>query len=229
MENEKTKARSLSPVSDNEVEVLAELAPAEKRSQFQRERRKRVEAFKADLKSMTEALEKQRTVWIEEPETHLDYESEWKKFWSRKSAELRARGLDVNTFDLTPEWTIVWKNYFEADFATRIAKEREILMRKHKLLTRDLADANPQAGQLSPNGSAISSSSSLSDLDQNRRGKRDQCGTVAKSASLGGAPQSGSHPEKREERCSSPWEEEEDKLPSARTGPMEKVCVSIRP
>ncbi len=184
------RSRSLSPVSDEEVEVLARPGSAEKRRLFRQERQKRVDAFHSDLTIMMAALEKQRSVWIDDPDGHCDYEREWKKFWAAKTAELRGRGVDPATFDMTPEWTLVWKEYFEADVARRIKKEREVLMRKHKLLPRDLVDSSKK--QLaSPNHSIISSSSSLSNAEDSNR--------VARSVSL--------QPD-TEKRCGSPWEEE---------------------
>ncbi len=185
-----TRSRSLSPVSDEEVEVLARPGSAEKRRLFRQERQKRVDAFHADLSIMMAALEKQRSVWIDDPDGHCDYEREWKKFWAAKTAELRGRGVDPATFDMTPEWTLVWKEYFEADVARRIKKEREVLMRKHKLLPRDLVDSSSK--QLaSPNHSIISSSSSLSNAeDSNRNGR-----SVSRQPDI-------------EKRCGSPWEEE---------------------
>jgi len=199
------RSRSLSPVSDEEVEVLARPGSAEKRRLFRQERQKRVDAFHADLTIMMAALEKQRSVWIDDPDGHCDYEREWKKFWAAKTAELRGRGVDPATFDLTPEWTLVWKEYFEADVARRIKKEREVLMRKHKLLPRDLVDSSKQLA--SPNHSIISSSSSLSNAeDSNRIGR-----------SVSRQPDT-------EKRCGSPWEEEGEGArgpPSA--GPSKKV------
>ena len=205
------KARSLSPVSDKEVEVLTEIDIAEKRSQFRKDRQKRVEAFNSDLSTMVEALEKQKTIWIEDPDSHGDYEREWNKFWTKKSAELQTRGLDAKTFDMTPEWTLAWKSYFEQDLESRIQKERGILMRKHKLLSRDLVvDADfskpPPGGLASPHHSVISSSSSLSLSDQEAGGKSPSGKVSAMSH------RSGSQPSKNgrgEERCSSPWEEED--------------------
>lgn len=65
---------------------------------------------------------------------------EWSNFWRGKTAELRARGISESTYDMKPEWIIKWTEYFEWDFVNRRKKERDILMRKFKLLPRDLAE-----------------------------------------------------------------------------------------
>jgi hypothetical protein len=206
--------KSLSPVSDKEVEILEELDQAEKRSLFRKERQRRVNAFNADLKLMMEALDKQKKIWVDDPDKHCDYEREWQKFWTKKSTELRAKGLDARNFDMTPEWTLVWKAYFEQDLQARVQKERDILMRKHKLLSRDLViDADfskpPPGVSVSPNHSIISSSGSLSILDQEEGDKSRDGITVGNQRSGSRSSQAG----RTEERCSSPWEDEEP-LPS---------------
>jgi hypothetical protein len=210
---QKGEDKLLSPVSDKEVEILEELDEAEKRRLFRKERQKRVAAFNADLKTMMEALDKQKKIWIDDPDKHCDYEREWQKFWTKKSTELRAKGFDARNFDMTPEWTLVWKAYFEEDLQARVQKERDILMRKHKLLSRDLViDADfskppPGVELSSPNHSIISSSGSLSILEQEEgdTGKSRDGFSAVNQRSGSRSSQAG----RTDERCSSPWEDEE--------------------
>ena len=131
------RQKSPSPGSDKGVDIIP---IEERRLVLKKQREMRVIAFKEDEKTLMGVLEKQKQAYMEDPSQHPDYSREWSFFWRNKTAELRAKGLRESDYDMKPEWIIKWTGFFEADFVNRLKREREILMRKHKLLPRDLIE-----------------------------------------------------------------------------------------
>ena len=115
---------------------------------------------------------------------------EWSNFWRGKTAELRARGISESTYDMKPEWIIKWTEYFEWDFVNRRKKERDILMRKFKLLPRDLAEFERKQPEM-----AESMKSLIRAKDQKEQ-------NISSDASRNKTEA------KERERSASPWEED---------------------
>ena len=51
---------------------------------------------------------------------------------------LRARGRNINDFDLTPEWTVEWKILFDGEHAQKKSMEREKLLKKWNIDSKDI-------------------------------------------------------------------------------------------
>ena len=77
------------------------------------------------------------------PESHPEYNSEWKLFWERRYQELVSRGVDPNKHDFKPEWVLFWNDRMKDIFRGIVEKKRESLMKKHRISSEDLEERRP--------------------------------------------------------------------------------------
>jgi hypothetical protein len=66
---------------------------------------------------------------LNNPESHAQYQDEWKKFWVEKYKEIVASGLDPNNYNYNRDWIVFWpKRILQIHKENLQIKKREIKM-----------------------------------------------------------------------------------------------------
>ena len=118
-----------------ETDEFQNLSREERHLKYKMERKERYETFIAEVDAMNSAMDKAKEDLIENPTEHPDYSKEWAIFYKTKAKDLEMKGLGVKQ-----AWIMHWSTYFETEYSKRRQAARTRLMRKHKLLQRDIEE-----------------------------------------------------------------------------------------
>lgn len=130
----KSKSRSKVDVTNS----VSSLSDKNENGRNQKSKGKQILSFLEEEVIMLKEMEQEKTLYYDTPSKHPLYESEWGKFWKKKFDELKAKGIDINGHNLTPEWIVEWRNFFDGEHAKKKSREREILLKKWDLESKDI-------------------------------------------------------------------------------------------
>ena len=72
-----------------------------------------------DFNRLQESLMKEKKQFLAKPNDHPEYQSRWRKFWSRKQKLHGPKNQDVN--QLIPEWTAEWRAFLDDEFQRKLS------------------------------------------------------------------------------------------------------------
>ena len=97
-------------------------------------RKVREQQLREEGRALKMLAEEKRSYYLS-PNCHPKYAEKWSSFWIAKEEALSAKGIKIETIDLTPEWTEVWKRFVDAENMEKItAKKAEIYQKWNKIL-----------------------------------------------------------------------------------------------
>ena len=161
-DKKKQRERSKS-ISGNEKELKI---PTE--STQDKTKGKRVLSFLEGEVEMLKMMEGEKSLYYDTPSKHDLYESEWGKFWIKKYKECQAKGVNINDKNLTREWTVEWRNFFDNQHEKKKSEERMKLLDKWNLTNEDIEwfNSNKQTVKETKAPEVISLIDSDDDSDQ---------------------------------------------------------------